>query len=137
MDFSVSPAESFYHYCNGSWLYKTKIPGHLSRFGTFTELNEKVKDQLTELFHELTAPGNSSLLAELFLSGLDTDSIEKAGYEPIREYLELIDSITTVEDVYRVGAHLTAHSYYDGLLGGLVYPDFKDASTHILFLIQS
>ncbi|KAJ3317195.1 hypothetical protein HDV06_001943 [Boothiomyces sp. JEL0866] len=137
MDFSVSPADSFYHYCNGSWLYKTKIPAHLSSFGAFTALNETVRDQLTELFHELSKPGSSSLLAELFLSGLDTESVENAGFEPIKEYLELIDSVESLEDVYRVGAQLTTYSYYEGLFFGVVFPDLKDASNTMLFLVQS
>ncbi|KAJ3270313.1 hypothetical protein HDV01_000378 [Terramyces sp. JEL0728] len=137
MDFSVSPADSFYHYCNGGWLYKTKIPSHLSSFGAFSGLDEAVRDQLAELFNELAQPGSTSILAELFLSGLDTEAVEKHGYEPIREYLELIDSITTVEDVYRVGANLTVNCYFDGFFGAIVFPDFKDATTNMLFLLQS
>src|SRR5919197_580625 len=49
MDTSVKPQDDFYLYANGGWLKHNPVPPEYSRWGSFTELEEKN----TEALHKI------------------------------------------------------------------------------------
>src|SRR6266496_170215 len=49
MDTSVKPQDDFYLYANGRWLKRNPVPPEYSRWGSFTELEEKN----TEALHKI------------------------------------------------------------------------------------
>lgn len=48
MDTSIKPQNDFYLYANGGWLKRNPVPPEYSRWGSFTELEEKILKRSTK-----------------------------------------------------------------------------------------
>jgi putative endopeptidase len=97
-DRSIAPGESFYRHVNGNWLKKNQIPAEFSSWSTFRILDELSKKNLKSIFDELEKePAGSSLIAELYKSGMDTEKIEKDSLTGIADLLEQVDRIENKE----------------------------------------
>ncbi|KAJ2992016.1 hypothetical protein HDV02_003352 [Globomyces sp. JEL0801] len=134
MDFSVSPADSFDKYCNGGWYAQTRIPNDLPDLTVYRALGEKSKEDLKAIYDSLSdcAPGES-LLADLFQSGLDLETIESNGISPFLNDLEAIDRVQTTEELIVQVAELHKASIHV-FWGHQVMSDFLD-STRLCSLI--
>src|SRR5436309_2524531 len=49
MDTSVKPQDDFYLYANGGWLKRNPVPPEYSRWGDFSELEEKNNEALHKI----------------------------------------------------------------------------------------
>ena len=136
-DETVSPAESFYHYVNGNWLKKNSIPSDKSSLNAFVTLDELSKENLKGIFEGLVKEKEGeSLIAELYLSGMNTEAIEQAGLEPIKDLLQQIDDIRNVDDVVAIVAKLHQETPAQPLFGLYSYTDAKNAGTEALHSSQ-
>jgi putative endopeptidase len=136
-DETVSPGESFYHYVNGNWLKKNAIPSDKSSLNAFVTLDELSKDNLKAIFEGLVREKEGdSLIAELYLSGMNTEAIELAGLNPIKDFLAVIDSIKNVDDVITAVAKSHRESPAQPLFGMYSYTDAKNAGTEALHSSQ-
>lgn len=98
MNTSIKPGDNFYLYVNGRWIDKTQIPASESDAGAFLELYNRTKDNLHHLLDSVskltTKPGSiEQKVADFYASGMDTATIEKRGYEPLKPILAEIDAI--------------------------------------------
>lgn len=98
MDLMVSPREDFFLYANGTWLKKTEIPASETSWGSFNILrgdNQKnIKNILEEAAKSKSPAGSvQQRVGDFFVSGMDTLTIEKRGYIPIKPTLTEIDKI--------------------------------------------
>ncbi|KAJ3271013.1 hypothetical protein HDV01_007163, partial [Terramyces sp. JEL0728] len=136
-DFSVSPAESFYKYVNGSWLIKNKIPAEESIWGTISILRDKSKDDLKVIFDDLLKqePG-SSLVAELYASAMDEETVENSKLEPIADDLKSIDEIATAEEFFTKSAEFGNDSISCTMFFNFVYADAMNSSINTLLMGQ-
>ena len=106
-DLTVPPQDSFYRHVNGNWIKKTVIPADKAAYQSFTELDDKCKENLKALFEDfVTLPEGDSKAAEIYISGMDTEAIEKAGLAPVKDLLDGIASIETLNDVAKHSAIL-------------------------------
>lgn len=104
MDTTASPREDFFRYVNGTYIDNTEIPASETRWGVFSELRENNEKLLRGILQEAAKnPGErgstSQKLGTFYLQGMDSASIEKAGYEPLKPFLERIDGISSKEDL--------------------------------------
>ncbi|ALO14754.1 Neutral endopeptidase [Salinivirga cyanobacteriivorans] len=104
MDLTASPVEDFNQYANGGWMKSHPIPADKSRHGAFTELADKNEKKLKAIVEEMSGanaePGSvERKIEDMFATGMDTAAIEKAGAEPLKPYIEQIESIASVEDM--------------------------------------
>ncbi len=100
LDRSVSPSVNFYQFAVGNWAKNHPIPDDQTRWNSFSILSEHNNKILKEIVEELA--GNKNLtkgtpqqkIGDFYATGMDSIRIEKAGYNPIKPYLQQIDNIT-------------------------------------------
>ncbi|MFY7965961.1 MAG: M13 family metallopeptidase [Chitinophagaceae bacterium] len=98
MDSTVKPTDNFYMFVNGKWFKNTVIPGTESGTGAFLDIYNRTKDNLKTIFTDLakTPQKEGSIeqqVADFYASGMDSATIEKLGYEPVKPHLKKIDAI--------------------------------------------
>ncbi len=106
MDLSVKPGDDFFDYANGKWLKENAIPAKETRWGSFNILRQENTDKLLGLLNEVSksslAQPKGSLkqrVGDLYASGMDSVSIEKRGYDPIKGDLTRISRISDIGGV--------------------------------------
>ncbi len=98
MNTSIKPGDNFYLYVNGGWVDKAQIPASESDAGAFLDLYNNTKDNLHHLLDSITKVSAKTgsieqKVADFYASGMDTATIEKRGYEPLKPILAEIDAI--------------------------------------------
>lgn len=104
MDTTVSPGNDFFTYANGGWVRKTAIPGDQTGWGSFYQIYEdnqlKTKTILDEAAgSEAKAGSVEQQVGDFYASGMDTLTIEKLGYEPLKAELARIAALTDYKGV--------------------------------------
>ncbi len=140
MDRSVDPTVDFYHYACGTWLKENPIPADKSRWGAFAELQERnwfVIHQILDSTSKATNPPNSvpQKVGDFFKSAMDTNRLEKLGFQPIAEDLKRIDGL----DSTRALLQLLADFHERGINGAFndgVEPDARNSSIYAYHLGQ-
>jgi len=135
MDTSVKPGDNFYLYVNGSWLKKTTIPATEFGLGGFVDLYNSTQDILHSLLDSISklsnAPGSiQQKVGDLYASGMDSVTIDKLGYEPIKPYLQKIQAIKTVPELLQYVAALQAEGKTN-LFGLNITSDDKNSAMNI------
>jgi predicted metalloendopeptidase len=140
MDRSVSPASNFYEFAAGNWVKNNPVPADKSRWASFSELAERnayLIHQLLEDAAVANAPKGTPTreVGDFYISGMDTNRLEKLRFKPIEADLKRIDHVKTTDDLFNLLAHL-----HDEGLGGIFDtgygPDAKNSSIYALEVDQ-
>jgi putative endopeptidase len=98
MDTSVKPQDDFYLYANGGWLKRNPVPPEYSRWGSFTELEEKNNEALHKIAEkaanthvDANAAPEVQKVGDYYASGMDEKTIEAARTKPLEDELKRID----------------------------------------------
>lgn len=140
MNVGIRPQDDFFEYANGAWLTKTEIPATEARWGSFNELQEFNQNALKEICEELAQkPGSkgsmSQKVGDFYASGMDSIAIEKAGANPIKPYMERINSIKNFEALLEEIA--LEYSEGRGAIFGLgVRQDAKNSTAYATHISQ-
>ena len=107
MDTSVKPGDDFFRYANGGWIKKNAIPDKTERWGSFAVLRQENTNRLLKVLDEasrqsVNAPKGSPIqrVGDLYASGMDSLTIEKLGFSPIKPDLERIYKIHQCRKFY-------------------------------------
>ena len=116
MDTTVRPQDDFYNYANGRWTLNHPMPDDYSRYDASDVLTETIYQQILDIINDVTThpqkPGSSAeKLAQFYLSGMDTATINAAGIEPIRFFLDTIDAIQRPADLQNAITLLQKHYF--------------------------
>lgn len=108
-DSSVKPGENFFLFVNGKWLKSAVIPPTESDIGSALELYNRTKDNLHALLDSASsttnAPGSiEQKVGDFYASGMDTTTIDKLGYDPVKPYLQKIDAIRNAAGIMQFAA---------------------------------
>ncbi|WP_345271425.1 M13 family metallopeptidase [Nibrella viscosa] len=103
MDLSVKPGDDFYTYANGNWLKKNPVPASKTSWGSFHELRDKSAQALKTLLEDAgknTSKGRlQQMVGDYYASGMDSVTIEKLGYTPIKPEFTRIDAVKNLNGV--------------------------------------
>ena len=110
LDESVSPADDFYHYANGTWIKENQIPAGYPSWNTFLKLHtlsqERLKDLLVSTTEEEKAETkegsesgsgsteenlNAMKVKAFYSAAMDEDKIEQVGIDQLSGLLALCD----------------------------------------------
>ena len=113
MDTTVKPQDDFYLYANGGWLKHNPVPPEYSRWGSFSELEEKNNEALHKIAEKAentradatTAP-EIQKVGDYYASGMDEKTIESARTKPLEDELKRIDAIKDRSDLLNAIARL-------------------------------
>jgi putative endopeptidase len=105
MDLSVKPGDDFYQYASGTWIKNNPVPAKETRWGSFNELRDfninAVKGLVEEAAADKAAPAGSAKrrVGEFYAAAMDSVTIEKLGYTPIKADLARIRKISSLPGV--------------------------------------
>lgn len=141
MDTTVKPGDNFFLYASGSWLKKTQIPASETGWGSFYILDDDNIKHLHQILQDVSSKNNSKgsneqKVGDMYKSGMDTASIEKLGYQPVKPHLEKISAVKNYKEL----VNLAADEYKEGngsLLGFYVSPDDKFSTKNIAHFDQT
>ena len=131
IDKKVRAQDDFYHYANGGWLKKTKIPPEESRWGSFTILRYRTEQQLKKIVTTTRHP----LVRGIYRSAIDMKMRNKLDAGPMAPLRLLVRDIKNKNDLLKVIARLHVLGVSAGW-GAMVDQDSKDSSKYLLHLWQ-
>src|SRR3569833_305446 len=141
MDTTVKPGDNFFLYANGKWIKDTQIPPSETSWWLAKMLYNSTQKHLRQLLEDAGVNDNpqgskEQKVADLYKSGMDTATIEKLGYEPVKPMLAKIDAVTDYKDLVK----LAAAGFKDGdgfLFGFYVSPDDRIANKNVTHFDQT
>jgi len=99
-----SPRQNLYLYSNWEWLGSARIPDDRSRWSLFDELRQltesRCRDIVAELPTEDSPSTDAAKVSALFRSFTNVEIVEGLGALPLSGFMERIDSIITIEDLF-------------------------------------
>ena len=143
LDPTVRPQDDLYRHVNGLWYAQHVIPADRAMDGTFRTLHDAAEEQVRDIITDLGAQaageqGAASAGAKvgaLYASFMDTDAIERAGLEPLRTDLALVEGATTQAELTGVLGALQ-RSGAGGAVGMWVDNDADDPERYVVYLNQ-
>lgn len=140
LDLTISPADDFFLFANGSWIAKTEIPASESRWGSFNELEQANNKKLIGLLKEAAEnPGElgsqNQLLGAYFKAYTDMNRRNELGIQPIMEDLQKIEALQNLADLQPIVSSL----HKDGVsafFGFGIGQDLKNVNLNVAYLGQ-
>ncbi len=112
MDLSKKPGEDFYNYASGTWIKNNPVPAKETRWGSFNLLRDfninAVKTILAESANDKkAAPGSvEKRVGDFYAAGMDSVTIEKLGYSPIKPDLEKVSQLSDLKGLINHAAEM-------------------------------
>ena len=141
IDSSKKPGDDFFAYVNGIWYDTAKIPAGQTGVGSYSFLNFPQRIRLRGILDSVSASSNpagsiAQKVGDFYASGMDTVTINKRGYEPIKPLLARIDGISDVPSLLKLV--VDEQKTGDGsIIGFSVGPDDKHSTINIVQLYQT
>ncbi len=141
LDKSISPAEDFFLFSNGTWVKNTKIPASESRWGSFNELDKSNKLKLTEILKNAKKAkdekgSTNQILGDYYSSYMNFKQRDKKSLDGLSEELKEISNIQTINDILTV---IVSHHKIGvrSMFSFGVGQDLKNVDKHVCYLGQS
>lgn len=140
MDRSVSPCQDFDNFVNGTWKKHAKLPAGYSRWGSFLELVDDNNKKVSGIIHKLASQNNKpgseeQQIADLYLSYMDTATLERIGISPLESYIKQIQAVQSRKDFVALLADFNKLGI-GFLVGSSVESDAKNSDKNILHVFQ-
>lgn len=142
MDLSIKPGDDFYQYASGTWTKNNPVPAKETRWGSFNVLRDfninAVKSILeTASLNKNATPGSiEKRVGDFYTAAMDSASIEKLGYTPIKQDLQRITNIKDVAAILNETAYLHSTGYASPFFDFYVDQDSKYVNNMISQLSQ-
>lgn len=131
MDLSKKPGDDFYNYASGTWIKNNPVPAKETRWGSFNLLRDfninAVKTILAESANNKNAaPGSiEKRVGDFYAAGMDSLTIEKLGYSPIKMDLEKVSQLSNIKDLINHAAEMRTSGSGSPFFGFFVGQDRK------------
>lgn len=140
---TVSPGDDFDEFVNGSWRKMNPIPATESSWGSFTILNKENEEiRIRGLIERLLKKqgrwkkgSDEQKVVDMYLSYMDTDTIEKLGLSPLENLLSKLRGLQTKQE----WLEFHAEAMREGIRSpfrGYVHIDEKDSAHNAVYWTQ-
>jgi putative endopeptidase len=141
IDPSVKPGDNFFRYVNGRWYDTAKIADDQSGVGSYSFMNIPQKELLQHILDSVSknkqVPGSiDQKVGDFYASGMDMETINRRGYEPIQPILKRIDGINDVSSMMKFVA-VEMKTGNRSIIGFNIAPDDKNSKINIAHIRQS
>ncbi|WP_316805497.1 M13 family metallopeptidase [Pedobacter nototheniae] len=142
MDLSVKPGDDFYRYASGTWIKNNPVPAKETRWGSFNELRDfninAVKSLVEDAAADKSAPAGSvkKRVGDFYTAAMDSLTIEKLGYSPIKPELEKIKQLKDITAILDHVAYMRTNGLAGGMFGLGVGQDRKNVNKYMVNLGQ-
>jgi len=141
IDNTIKPGDNFFRYVNAKWYDSVPIPSTQAGVGAYMFMNYPQRIRLQGILDSVSQSQNAEgsieqKVGDFYASGMDTLTIEKRGYDPIKPILTDIDAITDTQSL--MGFVANAIKIGNGSIMGLyVGPDDKNSIMNIAHAYQT
>ena len=99
IDSTLRPGDDFFRYVNGKWYDSVSIPKSQAGVGVYMFMNYPQRMRLQGILDSISKSKNSAgsiaqKVGDFYASGMDTVTIDKRGYTPIKPLLAKIEAIS-------------------------------------------
>ncbi|SFG90889.1 M13 family metallopeptidase [Pedobacter insulae] len=142
MDLSVKPGDDFYQYASGTWIKKNPVPPKETRWGSFNQLREFNAQAVRGLVEQAAAnktalPGSvTKRVGDFYAAAMDSLTIEKMGYTPIKPDLEKVKQIKTLTNLLDHVAYMRTSGIASPMFGLGVGQDRKNVTKYVVNISQ-
>ena len=141
LDISIKPGDNFFMFVNKRWYDATPIPSTQAGVGAYMFMNFPQKIRLQGILEEVsqrkqTAVSIEQKVGDFYASGMDTITIDKRGYDPIKATLKRIEAIDDISSLMKfVGNEIKVGN--GSIMSFGVGPDDKNSSINIAHSYQT
>ena len=137
MNPQISAGENFYEYAGGGWMKSHPLTAEYARYGVFHELDEKNREQIKELFAQLSslkhAPGSvGQKVTDLYNLAMDSVRLNSEGVNPLKQDLLEVNQIKKADLTKTLAKihQLLGNAFFD--IG--VDADLKNSNINVVYL---
>ncbi len=141
IDSSIKPGNNFFMYVNKKWYDTAQIPPSQAGVGAYMFMNYPQRLCLQGILDSVSKANNKAgsieqKLGDFYASGMDTNTINQRGYNPIKSILARIDSITDVTSMIKFVAN-QSKVFNNSVVAFYVGPDNKNSNLNIAHIGQA
>jgi len=141
IDSSIKPGNNFFMYVNHIWYDTAQIPPTQAGVGSYMFMNYPQRLRLQGILDSVSrasnAPGSiEQKVGDFYASGMDTATINKLGYDPIKPLLARINNIRDIVSLMKFVAG-EAKEGNNSVLAFGVGPDNKNSDLNIAQIYQT
>lgn len=141
VDSTKKPGDDFFTYANGIWFDTIRIPDSQTGVGSYSFLNYPQRLRLQGILDSVAASKNvdgsiGQKVGDFYASGMDTNTINKRGYDPIKPILTRIDAVNDVSSLLKLVIE-EQKAGNGSLIGFYVGPDDKQSTVNIAQFYQT
>jgi putative endopeptidase len=141
IDSSIKPGDNFFRYVNGRWYDTAKIADDQTGVGSYMFLNIPQKQLLQNILDSVSkitnTPGSvDQKVGDFYASGMDTETINRRGFQPVQPILLRIDAINDVAAFMQLVATEMKAGNRSVISFGIA-PDNKNGNINIAQFYQS
>jgi len=140
IDSAVKPGDDFYKFVNGKWLDTATIPSTETGVGSFLDVYNRTKEHVKTILEDAAKGGSPAgsieqKVGDFYASGMDSVTIEKLGYDPVKPTLQKISALKDAKEVMQFIAE--QQTLGNGMLFGQGFAaDDKNSSMNIAVYSQ-
>lgn len=141
IDSSFTPGQNFFLFANNNWFKQNPIPSSEKSNGIFRTIQDTINESILKICESSVADtqskkgSNKQKIGDFYFTGMDTVSIEKAGYSGLNEEFIKIDAVKNIQELLRAVAHLQTLDVSSMFAFG-VAPDEKNSSANAVYIAQ-
>lgn len=137
----LKPGDDFYMYANEGWLETTEIPSDQSNWGSFSVIDDAVKENIRAIIDEAAesnAPDGSEAqkVGDFYKSLTNVELRNELGTKPIQPLLDKVAGVTDSESMAKMAADFAKVGIF-GPFAGFIQPDANESSRYAVYFTQT